>query len=325
MDSLAGKLTGRALRAALGDLPKKLDDIYDQAMQRIKQQGGEKASLAIAILYWISYALRPLTVVELPQALSIQPGDIDLNEEGLHDEELIISVCLGLVTVDRESNNIRLMHYTTQEYFERTRQEEFLDAPRAIAKTCLTYLMFDVFNETCCQSIEDLAMRLEKYPFLRYASRYWANHTREVTDQAIFKLVLVFLNQSISLISSSQVSQTLRDPHFAGRARRTRLQVAASTGLVDIARYLLDQGADINAKGTCGQTPLFLAAMTDQHAMVSLLLDRGADMVPRGEDKWTAFHQAAQSGHVTVVQTLLSSGVTFHALTFLAKRRCISK
>ena len=32
----------------------------------------------------------------------------------------MVSVCAGLVTVDEESDIIRLVHYTTQEFFERT-------------------------------------------------------------------------------------------------------------------------------------------------------------------------------------------------------------
>jgi hypothetical protein len=32
----------------------------------------------------------------------------------------MVSVCAGLVTIDEESNIIRLVHHTTQEYFERS-------------------------------------------------------------------------------------------------------------------------------------------------------------------------------------------------------------
>jgi hypothetical protein len=53
--------------------------------------------------------------------VSIEPGDKALDSDDIYDVEGVISVCAGLVTVDEESNIIRLVHYTTQEYFERTR------------------------------------------------------------------------------------------------------------------------------------------------------------------------------------------------------------
>ena len=45
-----------------------------------------------------------------------------LDEENLPEIEDMVSVCAGLVTIDEESNIIRLVHYTTQEYFERTQE-----------------------------------------------------------------------------------------------------------------------------------------------------------------------------------------------------------
>jgi hypothetical protein len=49
-------------------------------------------------------------------------------------------VCAGLVAVDKESSIIRLVHYTTQEYFERVRIEWNPGAQEEIAVTCLQCL-----------------------------------------------------------------------------------------------------------------------------------------------------------------------------------------
>jgi hypothetical protein len=73
------------------------------------------------------------------------PGDRILNGDNFYDVEDIISVCAGLVTIDEESNIIRLVHYTTQEYFEHIRLEWNPRAPEEIASICLTYLAFDTF------------------------------------------------------------------------------------------------------------------------------------------------------------------------------------
>jgi hypothetical protein len=46
----------------------------------------------------------------------------ELDEENLPEIEDMVSVCAGLVTVYEESNIVRLIYYTTQEYFERTQK-----------------------------------------------------------------------------------------------------------------------------------------------------------------------------------------------------------
>jgi hypothetical protein len=60
--------------------------------------------------------MRPLTVRVTARA--VEPDDNAIDEEALADETLMISECAGIVTFDRESNIIRLVHYTTEEYFE---------------------------------------------------------------------------------------------------------------------------------------------------------------------------------------------------------------
>ena len=62
-------------------------------MERICNQDEDDAKLAKDVLSWISYALRPLTVEEIKHAMAIEPGEKELDEEALHDEELLIFVC----------------------------------------------------------------------------------------------------------------------------------------------------------------------------------------------------------------------------------------
>ena len=101
MDSLAKKQNRRAVRTALEKLPEELDDIYDEGMWRIRSQDREDAELAEQVLYWMSYAFRPLTVTEVQHALTVKPGDPDIDEEALPDKGLLVSTCVGLVTIDQ--------------------------------------------------------------------------------------------------------------------------------------------------------------------------------------------------------------------------------
>jgi hypothetical protein len=89
-------------------------------MERIEGQVKDQKELAKQVLSWIAYAKRPLTTLELQHALAIVVGESELDEDNLPEIEDMVSACAGLVTIDKESDIIRLIHYTTQEYFERT-------------------------------------------------------------------------------------------------------------------------------------------------------------------------------------------------------------
>jgi hypothetical protein len=89
-------------------------------MERIEGQSAGLEELAKQVLSWITCAKRHLTALELQHALAVEVGNSELDEENLPEIEDMISVCAGLVTIDNESNVIRLIHYTAQEYFERT-------------------------------------------------------------------------------------------------------------------------------------------------------------------------------------------------------------
>lgn len=133
-----------------------LEKAYGDAIKRIDGQLADDRSLAKSTICWISYAQRPLTTQELRHALAIKPGDKALDEDNLYDLENIISVCAGLVMIDEQSNLIRLVHYTAQEYFEHVRLEWNSGAQEQIATRCLTYLAFDTFRSGCCSSNNDL-------------------------------------------------------------------------------------------------------------------------------------------------------------------------
>ena len=105
-----------------------LDYAYDQTVDRINGQKSGFKELAMKVLSWITVAKRPLTTSELQCALAIKASKSELDPGDLPQLGDMVSVCCGLVTVDEESGIIRLVHYTTQEYFERTRSRWFPNA-----------------------------------------------------------------------------------------------------------------------------------------------------------------------------------------------------
>ncbi|KAK4655105.1 hypothetical protein QC762_0072540 [Podospora pseudocomata] len=206
MNELTRKPTRRELRKALDVLPAKLDETYDQAMERIKSQDAGDASLAHQVLGWISTTLRPLAIEELQHALAVMPGDQDLDPEGLHDPELFVAICAGLVTLEEESGYVRLVHFTTQEYFERLRSQLFPDAPSMIATACLTYMTFDPFVQRYCADGEELDLRLDTYPFLAYAADYWREHVQYEMEAPVKELLWEFVDNILAFMTAEQAA-----------------------------------------------------------------------------------------------------------------------
>jgi plasmid replication initiation protein len=67
----------------LDNLPNDIDDIYNQAMERIERQPKPDKELSERVLSWITYACRPLTVKELQHALSVSPEMSNMDASAL--------------------------------------------------------------------------------------------------------------------------------------------------------------------------------------------------------------------------------------------------
>ncbi len=94
--------------------------------------------------------------------------------------------------------------------------------------------------------------------------------------------------------------------------RFTPLHWAAARGHLDVMVFLIDHGADANARNDRGMTPIHLAEDSRKELLV-FLVDHGADARARGEGGWTALHAAAQGGHRDSVEFLLDRGLDVNA------------
>ena len=70
---------------------------------------------------------------------------------------------------------------------------------------------------------------------------------------------------------------------------------------------------DINDSVFFGLTPLSIAAGAGQSKMLKFLLEQGADVNARNQDGGTALHGAAFLGHSKSVQLLIENGINIMA------------
>jgi ankyrin repeat protein len=96
------------------------------------------------------------------------------------------------------------------------------------------------------------------------------------------------------------------DPNQAASngAKVTALHAAVSSNQPQIVEWLLDAGADVNARQQMDYTPLMGAAANARTAILDLLLARGADPALRTTDGKSAADLAREHGHEEVAARL---------------------
>ncbi|KAF2639800.1 ankyrin, partial [Massarina eburnea CBS 473.64] len=91
------------------------------------------------------------------------------------------------------------------------------------------------------------------------------------------------------------------------------LHWAASEGKAEAVEFLLDHGADIEAKCSRGRTPLILAAEAGHEQVAKVLCTHGANLNTRSRNGGTCLTWAACRNHVEVLEFLLAQKVDIEA------------
>jgi ankyrin repeat protein len=290
--------------------PKAYDYAYEEAMKRIAGHDADSRELAKQVLSWITCSRRPLSTSELQCALAVEVGESELDEENLPQLEDIVSVCAGLVTVDEESSIVRLVHYTTQEYFERTQRQWFPAAQTNITTICITYLSFDEFENGICQSDKEFEQRLQFNKLYNYAAHNWGHHAR--TASISCQKIMKFFKKQAQVEASSQALMAVQKWSGYMNSQNipreiTGLHLAAYFGVYEAVQFLIGSNSP-DPKDSYGQTPLFYAIKNGHEAVVQLLLDKGAKLETKDQYGQTPLLCAINNGHEAIVQLLLDKG-----------------
>ena len=289
-----------------------LSHAYDEAVERINKQEPSRRDLANQVLSWITCARRPLNKTELQYALTVEPGDSKLDEGDLIKIGDMVIVCAGLVTVDEKSGIIRLVHYTTQEYFQKTQARWFPTAEQDITMICITYLSFSEFETGACDTDDKFEQRQQNNPLYDYAARNWGHHARQAAISTT--KTIGFLESPTLIEASSQALLVAKQwsgysNYSQGFPKQiTGVHVAAYFGIEKSLAKLIVMDYDANVKDSIGSTPLHRASENGHDTVVKQLLEAGADANVKDSNSRTPLYKASENGHDTVVQQLLEAG-----------------
>ncbi|CZR51502.1 uncharacterized protein PAC_01379 [Phialocephala subalpina] len=115
---------------------------------------------------------------------------------------------------------------------------------------------------------------------------------------------------NIGTISAQMLEGEESDKDSEGRLGPETLsraiEVASANGHLEVARLLLDNGAEINPRR--GQTPLQSSCRNGHQDVVQLLLARNADVCLAKHKSFPPLHAATQGNHEVIVRQLLEEG-----------------
>ncbi|KAF4880492.1 Vegetative incompatibility protein HET-E-1 [Colletotrichum siamense] len=327
LDSLQGKRSVKAIKNALRKLAtgsSAYDSAYEEAMERIEGQLDEQKTLAKDALSWIVCARRPLETLELQHALAVERGTAELDSDNITELEDIVSVCAGLIAIDEQSGIIRLVHYTTQEYFERTAERWLPNAQELIVESCTAYLSFDAFtvglaiNDEGMDTSDDSALNVRtwKYPLFDYAAFNWGHHAQDISPPSEGLIYFLTGNQANLEAAFEMVYWRHLDFnlfHYYVTSSPTEisgLHLAAFFGLKETFMMILAENgteANVNIKDCWKLTPLSYAVIGGRVNFIEWLLSKDEIEVDPEDSMEPPIAFAAMTGEVVRILPFIES------------------
>ncbi|RAH55917.1 ankyrin [Aspergillus piperis CBS 112811] len=316
-ESIKTKTTLKQISATLSKIskgPEAYEKAYDDAQYRIHGQNPDASKLAMDVLMWITCSKRQLSSSELQEALGVEPGILFLDKDNVPQVDDMLSVCAGLVEVDKESRFIRLIHHTAQEYFERNKSHWFPSAESHLTIICSTYLSFETFEAGFCVNDEDFERRLQENPLYDYAARNWGHHARAAGRETA--TIVQGLLQSKTKVSALCQALTVSkrkcySGYSQGIRQMTTLHLIAFFGINEAASQVLKNQTFWDGRDSDGRTPLSWAAENGHQAIAELLLEKGASVRSRDNYGRTPLSRAAGKGHESIIKLLLERRTSF--------------
>ena len=210
--------TKEDIKRAMVEVPEGMEFLYQRMLVNVVSQSDRNREIARKILIWAVCSFRPLHLSELEAALLPEfDGFVSL-------EDTIAQICGHFISV---SNDQVMLVHATAKNFLLSESDGFIkkhDSHQHLALTCLEFLSDENWKHIFAlgpkgHSVADksIDMRLAQYdrdyPFLCYATEYWAYHVKNsptLSEKIIDALDGFFLRFALVWIHAVVLSGNLR-------------------------------------------------------------------------------------------------------------------
>ena len=345
-EALSRGLNKRQLLKAIEETPTEIDRIYDRNWKIIAAFPARDMNRAFALLRLAAFALRPLTIAEMTEAVLIEceePAEEAYEDfpvlelPDLIDDDYIDSriseLCAPLVEVRTNASDpspaartIHLTHFSVKEYLLRRLPLQGLETDRrlrpsseqihnaVLAKLCLDYLAFPAVWGTLPLLVEDIQFGAS---FRDYAASSWHQHVKSgvSTDQIdLSALVLSFLNKQHVAWDAWRAwydAQGEREENKETAPDRSSepLYYAVRLGLRTASMELIgDIEWNQDTRRTLGKAALDAACEGGDAAIVTAILDKDCDVNAKTGKGTTAIFLSCREGDAEITKLLLDRG-----------------
>ncbi|KAH7140872.1 prion-inhibition and propagation-domain-containing protein, partial [Dactylonectria macrodidyma] len=337
-NSLRSWKNKRQLEDAIDKAPAQLEYVYERNWTRMSQLPDEERTRAYNLLRWAAFALRPLSVCEITEAVLIDNERNQLPVEELPDsvdEEYIDNEILGpcgslLEVRETLSGNcetlktVHLAHFSIKQYFlsHTSAQGELLMSNHKfqcsndalenarLGALCLRYVNYRGVWE---DSPDTRATQI-KQSFREYAASTWSEHATISggNETALVELIIGLFNTDNPNWEPwrkyRDSKKKLRISTYVDEIPATPLHYAAELGFAEVLRHIMQSSTcAIDEKRSFGSA-LTVASEKGNVSVVDLLLKEHADVTTTDIEDWAPLHMASYYGHLEVANLLLRGG-----------------
>ena len=326
LESLADHNTAHEIKMALDNVPRTLEQTYRALLARIPQH---QRAIAKKTLFWIAFALKPMTLKELSEAVIVGEHSAVIHEDmRLLRDEVLLKSCSSLISYDAQSTCMTLSHssvftyLTSKEVKNSDVEEYYLDAQTAynsITRRCINYMMLPCFREGACSDWETLQRRFKQWPLLHYVSKALFAHLYYIDlDNQMTSLLLRFFatHDKPNGGNFGAWVQACFPNATHNIEDSTPLYYAARYGLLRIVRMILATEGTRSlekAGGVFRSTPLHVAAWQGRTEVVAELLNAGASAREVNDEGRPGLIWAVLFGYTEIERMLRAAGAELDA------------
>ncbi|EEY17177.1 conserved hypothetical protein [Verticillium alfalfae VaMs.102] len=317
----------------IATLPPALESIFENVLMTLEDKDRK---MTLRILQLVMFAMRPLDLSEIDEAIAISPSSKSLaGLLRLRQKDVILELCGCMLSQSPRTKKIQLAHSSVYEFLTRKTTEssavhdhfhfDDMTSHRELFVTCVRYLSMNDFDSDTFRETFRLAQdgghadsdlqAFAKAPFLDYAVSHLISHMKKIElandsdNRGSMGLAEKFFFEDSSTFTSWLLVRQYLDGTYRNPPGSNAYHIAAIYGIEQVFGLGPDQYG-LKAQTLDGRNVLHLALENQQWEIVDAILRLGLGDLLSDFDKQgrSPLHVTVELGNTFMVQRLIEGG-----------------